>query len=402
MENRAELSAAKAVETLSKYPDRFNTRETLQDLVRGMSVDTPGNVTMLYSGMVNADVSSNKLALAVARQDKDVRVIDKTEAAKLLSSDEFINAVATAHGTTPKKVREDYTDPGNKFLFDGKDGLWAATSERFVKDTKTEVVTATPYARGDRVFAQVELREALNNKDIPSINGIPKDVFKEIYKTTGSLEEVNKAVAASSFDRMQGMQAAVINARVTAVDTAAFIDRPSPALSADQRANLKPVLDPAKEAEFADGRHLLKDVRLKLKSEEHKHESNGALAKDALHAPVPTIAQGRNADSRHLTADTGADQATALAQARVQAFTQKPPGEGTKEHPELAGAYAAAAAMEKRVQADGLTPEQKAYVSARIRENIAKSIERGELPQVQVREQREVIREAQPERQPSR
>jgi len=383
MENRAELSAAKAVEALSKYPDRFNTREALQDLVRGMSVDTPGNVTMLYSGMVNADVSSNKRALAVVRQDKDVRVIDRSR-------------------DDAKKVREDYTDPGNKFLFDGKDGLWAATSERFVKDTRTEVVTATPYARGDRVFAQVELREALNNKDIPSINGIPKDVFKEIYKTTGSLEEVNKAVAASSFDRMQGMQAAVMNARVTAVDTAAFIDRPSPALSADQRANLKPVLDPAKEAEFADGRHLLKDARLKLKSEEHKHESNGALAKDALHAPAPTIAQGRNADSRHLGADTGADQATALAQARVQAFTQKPPGEGTKEHPELAGAYAAAAAMEKRVQADGLTPEQKAHVSARIRENIAKSIERGELPQIQVREQREVIREAQPERQPSR
>ena len=68
-----------------------------------MSVDTPGNVTMLYSGMVTADVSSNKRALAVVRQDKDVRVIDKTEAAKLLSSDEFINAVATVHGTTPKK-----------------------------------------------------------------------------------------------------------------------------------------------------------------------------------------------------------------------------------------------------------------------------------------------------------
>lgn len=235
MQSRTQYSAETAIENLSKYPERFNNPEAFRDLVRGISVDTPGNVTLLYSGMLNADVSSNNLALALARQHKDVRLIDKTEAAKFLASDECINAVANIHGTTPKKVREDYSDPGNKFLFDGKEGLWAATSERFVKNTATELVTATPYARGDRVFAQVELKEALSNKWVPSINGMPMELFKEIHRTTGSLEEVNRAVAATSYDRMQGVQVAVLNARVTAVHTGSFIDRPTPTLTADSR-----------------------------------------------------------------------------------------------------------------------------------------------------------------------
>jgi hypothetical protein len=283
MQNRTDYSAESAIEDLNNYPERFNKPEAFKDLVRGISVDTPGNVTLLYSGMLNADVSSNNLALALARQDKDLRLIDTTEAAKFLASDECINAVANIHGTTPKKVREDYTDPGNKFLFDGKEGLWAATSERFVRYTTTELVTATPYARGDRVFAQVELKEALNNKVVPSINGVPIEVFKQVYKTTGSLEEVNKAVAASSYDRMQGMQVAVMNARVTAVDTGSFIDRPTPVLTADQRLDLKPLLDPAKAIEFADGRKLMVDARIKLKTVERKDDLVSSLAKDVPH-----------------------------------------------------------------------------------------------------------------------
>jgi hypothetical protein len=295
MKNNNDYSAEAAIENLTKYPDRFNKPEAFQDLVRGLSVETPGNVTLLYSGMLNQDVSSNSLALAIARQDKDLRLIDKTEAAKFLASDECINAVANIHGTTPKKVREDYSDPGNKFLFDGKDGLWASTSQRFVQYTQTEVVTATPYARGDRVFAQVELRETLKNKSVPSINGIPIEVFKDIYKASGSLEEVNRAVAASSYDRMQGMQVAVMNARVTAVDMGAFIGRPTPSLADSDRVNLKPLLDPAKAIEFADWRQVMIDARVKLKPLDRIDDIARTPAKTVSVTPTSKAAQKDNA-----------------------------------------------------------------------------------------------------------
>ena len=101
-------------------------------------------------------------------------------------------------------------------------------------------------------------------------------------------------------------------------------------------------------------------------------------------------------------ADTERDRAAQIAKDRAQAFATKPPAEAVKEHPELAGTYAAMASMEKKAQGDNLTPQQQAVVSERIKRNIVNSIERGELPQVQVREQTEVKREVKEEREMSR
>ncbi|WP_265646137.1 hypothetical protein [Verminephrobacter aporrectodeae] len=42
--------------------------------------------------------------------------------------------------------------------------------------------------------------------------------------------------------------------------------------------------------------------------------------------------------------------------------------------------------MSKKAEADGLTAEQRAVVAARVRQNVANSIERGELPKVKIKE----------------
>lgn len=71
----------------------------------------------------------------------------------------------------------------------------------------------------------------------------------------------------------------------------------------------------------------------------------------------------------------------------AEVFKQQPAAEATKTHPELAGAYAALAAIDKQAAADGLTLQQRAQVAARTRENIAAHIERGDVPEVRVREE---------------
>jgi hypothetical protein len=71
----------------------------------------------------------------------------------------------------------------------------------------------------------------------------------------------------------------------------------------------------------------------------------------------------------------------------AETFKKYSPEVGTQKHPELASAYAAVAAIGKKVEADGLTPEQSALVLARVRKNMVRSIERGELPEVKRREQ---------------
>jgi len=82
-------------------------------------------------------------------------------------------------------------------------------------------------------------------------------------------------------------------------------------------------------------------------------------------------------------------QAAAKRGLAAAVFREVAPVEGAKTHPELAGAYAAMAAIEKRLEADGARPAARSIVLDRARENMAQSIEQGanvalrvEIPQV--------------------
>lgn len=79
-------------------------------------------------------------------------------------------------------------------------------------------------------------------------------------------------------------------------------------------------------------------------------------------------------------------------------FASESPAEAVKKHPELAGAAAAVAVMDKKAEADGLTPAQRAIVAARVRQNVVNSIERGDIPEMKVKEKVEVKRDARQEK----
>jgi hypothetical protein len=77
----------------------------------------------------------------------------------------------------------------------------------------------------------------------------------------------------------------------------------------------------------------------------------------------------------------------------AETFAKDSPEEAVKKHPELAGAAALAAAMDKKAQADGLSPAQREIVTARVRQNIVNSIERGNIPEINIKEEKtEVVR----------
>lgn len=80
-------------------------------------------------------------------------------------------------------------------------------------------------------------------------------------------------------------------------------------------------------------------------------------------------------------------------QRMAESFAKDSPEEAVKKHPELAGAAALAAAMDKRAQTDGLSPAQREVVAARVRQNLVNSIERGNIPETKIKEEKtEVIR----------
>lgn len=68
------------------------------------------------------------------------------------------------------------------------------------------------------------------------------------------------------------------------------------------------------------------------------------------------------------------------------AFDSEKPEAAVAKHPELAGSYAAMAAIDKQARSDGLNDEQRSQVMAAAKKNIVKSIEAGAPPKVDLRE----------------
>lgn len=100
---------------------------------------------------------------------------------------------------------------------------------------------------------------------------------------------------------------------------------------------------------------------------------------------------------------TGKKEAAAPAAGRdrrADSLASDAPEAAVRKHPELAGAYAAMAAVDRQAEADGLTPQQRAIIGARVRQNAVNSVVRGRVPDVKIREEAGVWRErdAEPER----
>lgn len=162
----------------------------------------------------------------------------------------------------------------------------------------------------------------------------------------------------------------------------------------------------AKRTRDVEANKVEPDTKFRARENEAGGAKQPAAAKQNAEPEAKQPATAKPAEAARGAQDQQSDadrhKVDQLAKDRAQAFANKPPAEAVKDHPELAGTYAAMASMEKKAQADNLTPQQQAVVSARIRQNIVNSIERGELPQVQVREQTEVKRETKEEREMSR
>ena len=86
----------------------------------------------------------------------------------------------------------------------------------------------------------------------------------------------------------------------------------------------------------------------------------------------------------------------------AKAFSNESAVDAVKKFPELAGSVATVAIIDKQAEAHGLTPEQRSIVSARVRQNVVNSIERGEIPEVKLRAVADARKEVNKEREYSR
>lgn len=148
----------------------FYSLDQLKALVAQMSVETAYNstarVTLAYSGNLAADGSGPSATVVAERIGADdpsrIRTIGQTDAAKLLLSEEFIEAVQKSAGSSSSV---------NEILYGARDGsrtrittgLWDDVSRRFILAAPqgSELRSITPFARADGVFGTTELPSGL-------------------------------------------------------------------------------------------------------------------------------------------------------------------------------------------------------------------------------------------------
>jgi Ca2+-binding RTX toxin-like protein len=191
--------ALTALSTFTSTGDAL--KADLLNLVKQVSVDAQGTVTVLYSGNigVNGPYSGN-VVKAMLDSGQDIRVIDKTVTREFLNSEEFLVKVADAFGIdyTDLRDRTPAATDANNWLFHGTDSPWADASKRFAEATTGEVRCLVPLAGADRVFAQTELHALLNNPHVTAIEGIPKDELQKLGSDAAIFDFIKK----TSFQHM--------------------------------------------------------------------------------------------------------------------------------------------------------------------------------------------------------
>ncbi len=169
------LTSDQAIALLREQPEAYRTPESLRALAAQVDADASGTVTVLYGGHVAKDIHSTEVIKGMIAAGEDVRVIDKSQAARFLQSDDFYHAVAETYGLPDFQslTNGSYRGPATDWLYNGKSGPWADASGRFADATKGEVRAVVNGAEPDRVFGTTEVPRILDNSKVTSVEGIP-------------------------------------------------------------------------------------------------------------------------------------------------------------------------------------------------------------------------------------
>ena len=193
--------------------DKQKKITALRELINSLDVKSEGNITLLYSGMMNKDIHSTYIIDAVITGENN-RVLDKTEAFKFLDFDgqkgepknKYLKEVLESIFGDDVDFREGEV---NEFIF-GKEnpgslrtnGAFDWVSENFAKETKGRVIAIVPNASSGRTFGQTELKALLQNPDVTHINGLEKSLLlgniDPLKITTKELTNIFDEVKAAS------------------------------------------------------------------------------------------------------------------------------------------------------------------------------------------------------------
>lgn len=207
------ITSEEAISLLRQHPDAYRTPEQLRALAARVDADATGRTTVVYSGPTARGVWSSDVIDAMLASGEDIRVINTSEASKLLNSREFLSSVADAYDLNGIRSLTDASKdhPAKVWLYHPTEGPWADASARFADATVGEVRAIVSDAPLDRVFGATELPHLLNNPSVTSIEGIPRETLAARQASQGGNAAFDM-VAARSYENVGALRVAVDSA----------------------------------------------------------------------------------------------------------------------------------------------------------------------------------------------
>lgn len=89
------LTSAEAIALLRSNPDAYTTVDSLRSLANQVDVSATGKVAVLYSGPIASGISTAGVIKGMLANGEDIRVIDKTQAAAMLTTCCLVAAAMT-------------------------------------------------------------------------------------------------------------------------------------------------------------------------------------------------------------------------------------------------------------------------------------------------------------------
>ena len=155
-------------------------------LAEQVYADSPGRVTVLYSGRIGSGLSTEGVAKELSESAQGIRIINNSQAAKFLMTQDFLAAASELDGVLPSEVKEaGYRSPATDWMCRPTDGPWAGVSVRFADGARGEVRVVVPNAAPDRMFVATELPCILANEQITAREELPGRVLAQIHSWRG-------------------------------------------------------------------------------------------------------------------------------------------------------------------------------------------------------------------------
>lgn len=202
-----EITAIKAIEELAS----IENLEQLEGLLSRIDVSAPGSRTIFFSGSAPNGFWFGDAVDDMHKRSSDVRSIRRTEVSQFLDFDNNPLLAEKLTALIGGDV-EEIGSPANLYLNGGMDadgnrieGIWDRVSRRFAETASGDVSVLVSPKKEFGIFEMTELEVLLNNPNVDSIEGIPREQLLDLARKDGGFDvtAVKHAVAMHSLVRVE-------------------------------------------------------------------------------------------------------------------------------------------------------------------------------------------------------